>query len=195
MLIKINRNNSHIATLTLVLSVIYLQISTIPISKEILLYAQNSQFSSHQIDKAEENYFNSNFEEAIKIINECLNDPLLSKTDQVRAYTILARISLVKNDLDITKKFIRNILKIEPNYQPTIEQETPKYVNLVAEVKKEELPLPTKESKTSRKKWLYIGAGGVSAAVIIILLTHKKNDDEKGNGENNHSLPEPPNFP
>ena len=164
----------------------------------LLIIGENSQALSaknpliqNQLYEAEEYYFNGEFQKAIVLLDQILEESTLSKTEQVKAYIILTRIYVAKDDLNSAKDNIRKILEIEPNYQPTIEQETPVYVTLVSEVKKEESNKKSVPTHSGLKKWLLLGAGGAAVATVIVLVASCGN--EKGNESN--PLPEPPDFP
>jgi hypothetical protein len=116
----------------------------------------------------------------------------LSNEDQLRSYKILARTYLAKDDTILARDNIRIILKLNPAYQPTIEEETPKYVNLVSEVKAEQEQLAASAVTAGISSWWLIGAGGV-AAVAIIAIVASGGDDNQGNED--LSLPKPPDFP
>ncbi len=163
----------------------------VPISFSGKLTAAENQLSTKQINEAEESYYNGEFEKAIELVNLSLSDPQLQKPDQVKAYTILARIYVAKDELNPAKENIRKILRIDPNYQPTIEQETPIFVSLVSQVKKEESNKKAVPAKSGMKKWLLLGAGGAAAAAVIVLVAN--GGKEKGSESN--PLPEPPSFP
>jgi hypothetical protein len=81
---------------------------------------------------------------------------------------------------------------LEPTYRPTIEQETPNYVNLVAEVRKEEDQLAAAEAGAGISSWLLIGAGSAAAVAIIAIVASSGSDDK---GTQDTSLPKPPDFP
>jgi len=160
--------------------------------KKMELYASDETSCSERLDQAEELYYDREFDQTIKIVNQCLQQASLLKDDQIRSYTILARTYLAKEDTSLSKDNIRIILKIDPAYQPTIEQETPKYVNLVAKVKKEEDLLAAAEAGIGISSWLLIGAGSAAAVAIIAIVASGGSDDK---GTQDTSLPKPPDFP
>ena len=155
----------------------------------VSLLAGDQTSCSNHIKVAEESYYAGDFEKAMEFVNLCLREAGATDDHRVKAYTILTRISLIQDDLKTARKYIEIILKIDPKYEPTIEQETPKYVNLVAEIKTALSDANTE--KGGFNKWILVGAGGVATTAIILLVAAKggKKDTE------NNNLPEPPAFP
>jgi hypothetical protein len=153
-----------------------------------LLADDNSSCSSH-ITVAEESYYAGDFEKAAEFVNLCLREQSATDEHRIQAYTILTRIALAQDDAKTARKYIEIILKIDSNYEPTIEQETPKYVNLVTEIK-----AALSDSGTDRSgfnKWILVGAGGVATTAIILLVAAKGGSKDP----ENENLPEPPAFP
>jgi hypothetical protein len=154
-----------------------------------LLLAGELSSCDENLKQAEESYFTGNFEQATKLINNCLRETGISDEHREKAYIILTRISLAEGDIQTSRQYIEIILKINPGYQPTIEEETPKFVNLVSEIKA--AIGKTKSDKSGFNKWILIGAGGVATTAIILLVTAKGgNNDIQDN-----KLAEPPPFP
>jgi len=156
------------------------------------LYAYAQFDCTDRLDQAEELYYDGGFEEAVIIVNQCLQNKSISTGEQIRSYTILARIYLAKNDIDKTKQTVQLILRLDPTYQPTIEQETPKFVNLVATVRKEQEQLAATETDTGISSWVLIGAGSVAAVAIIAIVASGSSDEQQ---TETTSLPKPPDFP
>jgi hypothetical protein len=156
------------------------------------LIASDETSCSETLDQAEEHYYEGEFETTIKIVNQCLQQQTLSNEDQIRSYKILARTYLAKDDTVLARNNIRIILKLNPAYQPTIEQETPKYVNFVAKVKNEQDQLNISEAGTGISSWILIGAGSAAAVAIIAIVASGGSDDKE---TQETSLPKPPDFP
>lgn len=144
------------------------------------------------LDVAEDNYFDGNLNRAVELVFQCLSQSSTDIEIKVRAYTILGRIYLVKEEPEKTKGMVKKILEINPSYQPTIEQETPRYVNLVNEVKKTwQPPVPT-ETAAGISSWVWIGAGTAAAAAIIIIVAGGGKDETSSGAK---PLPKPPDYP
>lgn len=175
----------------LIFTLFYLQMFCLISGMSSEVYGANQPTCADRLDQAEEFYYDGEFDKTIEIVNKCLQDQSLSKIEQIRSYTILARTYLAKGNNQRTKENVQIILRLEPTYQPTIEQETPKYVNLVAEVKREQEQLAVAEDSTGISSWVWIGAGSV-AAVAIIAIVASGNEDASAQEA---TLPKPPDFP
>jgi hypothetical protein len=192
---KKKKYKRHTLSLPLILALLYLQIfCTLSVSSSIVV-ASSQLSSGDRLDQAEENYYNGEFEKAIELANQCLSEESLSIAHRLRAHKILARTLLAKDDLKSTKKNIKLILSLEPSYQPTIEQETPRYVNLVAEMRAEQTQLAVSQQDSGLNKWLLIGAGSVAAAAIIVLVASGGGDEGATDDNKNNPLSQPPAFP
>jgi len=153
---------------------------------------------SEQLDQAEELYYNGDFDVAVGLVQECLKSKSVDKQVLVRAYTILSRIYLTQGNQVSAKENINHILSLNPTYNPTIEEETPSYVNLVSEVRQEvvqaQVDKPGAPSDSSAiSPWVWVGLG--SAAVAIIALIASGNGDSNQDPEGGQPLPEPPSYP
>ena len=190
------RKGQNFIVYHLVAILFFLQLSGPLLDGRIFLYA-GDQTCSEKLDIAEEYYYDDAFDEAQALIQVCLNDPALEEAERIRAYTILTRIFLARENIEAAKEIVLKMLAIDPAYQPTIEQETPRYVNLVAEVKKDyQAPAPVAETtqksdKLSNKRWLWIGAGGAAAIAIIAVLALGSDDEPT----EEKLLSTPPPFP
>jgi len=138
---------------------------------------------------AEESYYEGDFDKATEFLNLCLRETNATDEHRVKAYTILTRISLAQDDIKSARKYIEIILKIDSNYEPTIEEETPKFVNLFTEIKTAQLD--RNDNKSGFNKWIIVGAGGVATTAIILLVAAKGGNKET----EKENLPEPPAFP
>jgi len=145
-----------------------------------------------RLNQAEEFYYSGEFGKTIEIVNQCLQNESLAKNEQIRSYTILARTYLAKKDTIRTKDNILIILKLEPSYLPTLEQETPGYIYLVEQVKKEQEQVAVVEESSGINSWLLIGAGSAAAIAIIAITSSGSSSD---NAMQNPPLPKPPDFP
>ena len=151
-----------------------------------------------KLAKAEEYYYEEAFEEAQALILDCLNASACTKDEQIKAYVILTRISLARENTKAAKALVRKILAMDPAYSPTVEEETPRYVNLVAEVKKElvstkEVPAAGQKPSGAKNTWIWIGAGAAAVTTAVIFLIAGGSGGEQNGKE--QSLPAPPPFP
>jgi hypothetical protein len=154
---------------------------------------------TQQLNQAEELYFNGEFDRVIGLVRECLQSSPTDETIMIRAYKILARTYLSRGDMISAEENIKLILKIDPSYQPTIEEETPKYVNLVVEIRNKIDPVKTVVTKattdsTGISPWVWIGAGG-AALVALMAIIASGNGTHTGDVPDQSALPEPPGYP
>jgi hypothetical protein len=185
----------RIITLSLISSLLYLQLFCTIAAGSSMLFASDQLATGDRLDQAEENYYNGEFDKAIELVNQCLNEKSLSIAHRLRAHKILARTFLAKDDLKSTKQNIKLILSLEPSYQPTIEQETPRYVNLVAEMQAEQAQLVVNQKESGLNQWLLIGAGSAAAVALIVLVASGGGDGGANNDNKNNPLSQPPAFP
>jgi tetratricopeptide (TPR) repeat protein len=161
------------------------------------LYAQEKVQDNYGriLDKAQELYYEGRFTESFNLVKSCLTDSDISDEYKVKAYKILSQIMLARDEKNKAIEFIKQILKIDPGYNPTIEQEPPKFVELVNTVRSEvesqpveadSKPVEIKEQKSNHWPWYAAGAAVVGIGAYIIL----KNGDNKDD-----PLKEPPAWP
>jgi tetratricopeptide (TPR) repeat protein len=148
-----------------------------------------------EINKAQKEYYDGRFDEAIDLIKICLKKDGLTENERGKAYKILAQALLAKGFTSQAKQVIKKILEITPQYSPTIEQEPPQFVELVSEVKNEAQIQKIKNKKSKKnngKKWLWIGAGGVVIASIAAILINSGGESSE---EKDQTLASPPDWP
>jgi hypothetical protein len=149
---------------------------------------------SDKLDKAEESYYNGDLDIALALVLDCLREPTISDIMKLRANKLLAHILLNKEETDAAKNAVFNVLELEPDYQPTIEEEAPRYVALIEEARREysQQKKVQKTADSGISNWAWIGAGSVAAvaAAIIFLSGNKGSNDQKSS-----SLPQPPDLP
>ena len=186
------RSTPKLIAVYLVIVLLYLQIFCSAFGIHSECYASDEITCGVHLNQAEEFYYDGEFDKAIELVNQCLQNKSLSKIEQKRSYTILARTYLAQNDTIQAKDNIKNILKLDPAYQPTIEQEKPNFIKLVAKIRKEKEQFAANTRSSGLTSWLLIGAGGLAAAVFIAILTSQENGKKRAQDT---SLPEPPDFP
>lgn len=189
MINRIREYNSRLFLLSLCMALLYLQV----ISAAPTLITEDEQFCKSNLDQAEESYYNGDLDQSIMLVHQCLDDSLLTKNMHIRAYKILTRAYLTKEGLNLAKKTMLLLLELDPTYQPTIEDESPRFVTLVAESRIEQERLKVEQKKTGRNSWIWIGLG--SAAVAAIIVSVLSGSDSEENNSPNHSLPKPPVLP
>ena len=161
-------------------------------NNSIDLYAQTNQTCSEILEKAEDAFYDGEFGESIKLISSCLNKPSITAEQKSYAYTILTRNFIAMEQNEKAKEFINKNLDINPDYAPTIEQETPAFVNLVMQEREKRKKVVEVVEAAGISSWIWIGAGGVVATVAVIAII-SSGDENKDKDKN--PLPEPPEFP
>ena len=177
--------------LLLILLSVNLQPMAFSVQNHSAVFAGGLQQKDNLLEKAQDSYYAADFNKTINLIREFLKNESITKSNRVTAYSLLAKTFVAKNDTSTAKGVIRNILKLEPGFAPTLEQEKPSYVNLVSSVRREEFRPKTQTViiKSGKTKWLWIGAGGAAAAIIGAAVLSNSNDSKS------KSLPKPPPFP
>lgn len=157
------------------------------------IYASDQLTCGDRLNQAEESYYNGDFNTAIDLINQCLQVNTISNDNRIQGYKLLAKIYQSQKENDKAKANIYQILLLDPDYQPTIEEERPSFVELVNKARTEFQTTAIAEADSGISKWVWIGAGGAAAVAIIAIIT-------SGSGSSNNqtqpqSLPGPPDFP
>ncbi len=149
------------------------------ISPDKLLLAQQTKCSKI-LDKAKNLYFEGKFDESVNLIQSCMASQELTDAEKRQAYKIMSNVELARGDQDKAKENIRLLLQIDPDFQPTIEQETPTYVQLVESVRSEMAQhrnnVVVKQESKGISKWWYYSAGAVVAGTAYLLFN---GDDKK----------------
>lgn len=185
---RANPNKPHFFSLFLLFSFINMQLAGSVLAGSSGQDESDKQACDKKLTQAEQSYYKGNFDETIELVKECLKDSTLVEPDRLKGYSLLARTFLAKGNKETAGEVVKKILNIDESYQPTIEQETPRYVNFVAEVRKDFVKQTTAPVKSSYKNWVWIGGGSVLAITAIAIIASGGGSDEK-------SLPKPPGFP
>jgi hypothetical protein len=158
----------------------------------------DQESSDCRLEEAEESYYRGEFEHALAIIEDCLKNHSPDIPSQVRAYTISARILLVRGDSTAAEKNVMRILTLDSDYKPSIEEETPKFVNFVSGIRekatqKKAISAGVEADSSYISPWIWIGAGGAAIAIFAILSGDKSGITLLPVKDQN--LPAPPAFP
>lgn len=163
------------------------------------LSAQNQETDNYSkiLDKAQELYYEGRFTESVNLVKSCLTDTGISPEQRVKAYKILSQVALARDNEAQAKEILRQILKINPEYNPTIEQEPPKFVQLVASVRGEiqkqtATAEPAKVEVSQSNHWRWYTAGAAAAVGIGAAILLGGND---GGNEKDGALSKPPPWP
>jgi tetratricopeptide (TPR) repeat protein len=187
--VRLHEENNILKNISRVFFTIILVVfidAVIPVNtSEIRFFAQESESSQCRqiLNKAQELYYESKFDEAVNLVKSCITGKNLSVDEKRQAYKILSQVALARGNKEKARETIRYLLKIDPDYRPTIEQEPPSYVQLVESVRaemktKEEEPAVKKERK-GISKWWYYTAGAVVAGSAYLLINSSHDNGGK----------------
>lgn len=149
--------------------------------------AQDLERCEQEFSEADQHYVNGAFDQAINLLQACLNKGELGKNEAVAVYRLMGLSYINKGDLDQARLIVLQLLSVEPMYEPDRIQDPPSYVALVNVVKEQviaqETPPDLPESvplepqaeppkKNVAKKWVMVVGGAivVGAAVAIAFL-------------------------
>ena len=184
-----NETKIRLIPLSLCLALFYLQV----MSAAPLPNGTDEQTCIVKLEEAEESYYNGDLERSILLAKQCLEDPSLSEATRIRAHKIAARAYLKQGQNEEAQKSVLILLDLNPAYQPTIEEESPPFVQLVAEARAEYIRLKAEQEKTGINPWIWIGAGSAAAAAIIVLVAGSSGSED--NPSTGNALPAPPALP
>jgi hypothetical protein len=147
--------------------------------------------------KAEAEFINARFDEAIALLTGCLDKNAFASPDRQRAaYRLLGLSYLGKDYIEQAKNAVNKLLDLMPMYKPDPDQDPPAYIRIFEMVKNEreqreagataekEPAKEIKPKKGSGAKWLLIGGGVVVAGVGAALAL--------GGGGGGGTTPPPP---
>ncbi len=88
----------------------------------------NCDWSS--LNDADKNYRLGNFEEAIKIINNCIDNGFTER-QKVQAYRLLAKTYLATDNDSTANNAVNNLLLLDPKFQPDYLADPPKFIEII----------------------------------------------------------------
>ena len=181
---------NHLIILVLVtfITTMILHISVVP-------NAAAQDECANALVQANEDYENGLLDQAIDLLTGCFDKNGFITEDRMSAYKLLAKAYDAKGLSQQAEQALRNLLNLNPDWQPDPENDTPAFMEfakkVITKVKGEQLKLPTIENKSARSdssksiKWWWIGGGVVAAGAIAAIIII---DDDEG-------FPEPPGRP
>ena len=158
------------------------------------------QSSPDNLAKAEEFYNRGQFEDSVKLLEDCLGtnpQPELKS----KVYRLIG-LNYVGMDLrDKAHTAIEALLTLVPDYEPDPKKDRPEYVRMVYDIRKEKdpsyvPPAPVAETAKKGHGWLtkiLIGAGAAVAAVLA--FGGGGGGGDNGGGPSGGDLPPPPTLP
>ena len=162
-----------------------------------------AQASCEQALPTATRYYNdARFEEAIGLLNRCLEQGAFSEAEQHHVYTLLSMLCFANREEAEARQAIRVLLSLKPDYQPDPIRDQPSYRALVEDVRSRMQPvqaaasMPEVVAATGRpnrrgfRKWLYAGGGAVLTGAAFLLI-NSVGQSNQGGGSN----PPPPRPP
>ncbi len=138
--------------------------------------SQTPRSCETELKAAEQKYVDGYLDEAVDLLNRCLNNPNTANQDKAEAYKLLGKVYIAKENRDEAKKAFTMMLALNPVATLDATKETSEVMSVFNEVKTA-LEKPRQPSETTQpvkkgrsKKWLWIGAGGAAAAGTAIVL-------------------------
>lgn len=124
---------------------------------------------AQEMAEAREKYNNGDFSTAIAVLGNCLRKSGLTSTEKKQAYELLALIHVANDDTVHAIDVLKELWKVEPNYNPNLVEEAPALFIRLAFATKPPKPIQIQNNGRS-KKWLWFGGAGVAAGVTAIIL-------------------------
>jgi len=173
--------NKYIASISINL-IVWLVVLSPVLNEHGILNAQQTNCSKI-LEQAQNLYYEGKFDESVNLIESCMASEALTEDERRQAYKIMSRVELARGDQEKAKENIRLLLQVDPDYQPTIEQETPTFVQLVeslrSEIDKSERKAVVQQESKSISKWWYYSAGAVVAGSVYFLLNNGYDKKDK----------------
>ena len=146
-----------------------------------LLYAQSIDIEK-TLNDADQKYTEGRFDETIALLTVCLDAPGVTPEQKQRAYRLMGLTYIAKDYLTEAKNSISKLLQLVPNYKPDPIFDPPPFINLVKEVKDENVAkqVTAKEEKSDSKLWWYVGGGVAAVAVVAVLLSSGSDEEPAG---------------
>ncbi len=120
------------------------------------------------------------FEEAMELAERCLNKSEPTNVQEIRIHELQALSFIATDYLDSSEYQVRNLLKLNPNYQANPDEDPLVFLEMIDQLRPQFL-------KSRRKIWLWLAGGGVASSTAAVFLLKGK--------EKAPRLPDPPGFP
>ena len=202
--------NKQILITWLIIAIVVLPIPGIT----TITVVQAQDDCTEQLNQAEQFYNTGRFDDAEKIIENCLANGDMDREQKLRAYRLLG-LTYIAKDLEAeARDTVSKLLEMVPNYQTDPVQDPPPFRTLVDEVKQdqdmqtqqqaeseetvteqpqqgdelENLVEQREDRKKQKRKWYYIAGGAVVGAAVITAVV-------LGGGSDGAEFPMPPGRP
>ncbi len=97
------------------------------------IYAQSIDQCAKQLDKAEHDYDTGNFQEALGLIEACINKPGISKPEIARAYRLLGLVYIGQQLQKEANDAVKKLLLVVPNYKVNPKTDSPQFQKIIEE--------------------------------------------------------------
>jgi tetratricopeptide (TPR) repeat protein len=115
------------------------------------------------LERAEDQYDLREYDEALKLLQQCPAEQFLEPRQQLRAHKLEALARLQLGAESEAEKAVESLLDLRPNFSPYEQQDPAAFVELVNKIK-------ARRAKKSDKKWYWIGGGLAAGAVVAFLV-------------------------
>jgi hypothetical protein len=105
------------------------------------MYAQEKAVCEDSLNKADVNYQSGNWEESIRLINECLAEPNISETEKGVAYRLLGLVYIATELEKQANDAVKNLLIMVPNYKIDPDRDPPQLKILIDTVSQQLVPI------------------------------------------------------
>lgn len=125
--------------------------------------AQETNPCAAVLERAEDQYDLREYDEALKLLQECPAAQFLEPRQQLRAHKLEALARLQLGAENEAEKAVESLLDLRPNFSPNERQDPASFIELVNKIK-------ARRAKKSDKKWYWIGGGGLVAGAVAAFL-------------------------
>lgn len=165
-------------------------------NSKVVAQEQESSTCQKILDQAQRLYYEGHFTEAVNLVKSCLTDSKITKSERINAYKILSQVAMALDNFEQAKEIIRQMLKLDPEYQPTIEEEPPRFIELVETVRMESSTAAAKSTLEKQDSkipgWFYYTVAGVAVATGTYFFMTNGDQSAK---KKDKILDSPPDWP
>lgn len=125
--------------------------------------AQEQDPCEAALERAEDQYDLREYDETLKLLQECPAAQFLEPRQQLRAHKLEALARLQLGAENEAEQAVENLLDLRPNFSPNEQQDPAAFVELVNKIK-------ARRAQKCDKKWYWIGGGGLVAGAVAAYL-------------------------
>jgi len=104
------------------------------------LYAQDKTVCADSLKEAEANYNAGNWQESMRLINECLSEPNISETERGEAYRLLGLVYIAQELEKEANDAVKNLLLMVPNYETDPDRDPPPFTKMIDDISQQLIP-------------------------------------------------------